>query len=517
VNRKEGRGLVLVLLGLTLGVAGLVRLAWLGRDGLWLDEASVAKAASASLPRLVAEAKLDNQPPGFHLAVAAVTRALGDGEWQMRLVSALAGLATVALVYETGASVFNPTAGLLAALLLALSPMGVHYSREARPYALLALCGLVAFRSALALERRPTSLRATLVAVSLVAVLYVHATAAFIVATLAATFLVRALGAAGGQRPWLLRAWFAILATATFAYLPWLAALRQQTAEIGGSYAWALERWRNWFPWQLPASAGALSPGSLPPFYNNLTSLSATAWIGAALMLLLGAGALARRHTFSWPAAPVVCAILTTLPLALLFAASLVAQPVYTVGRVEMLVQPFALLLAGAGLAGLPARLRPLVPVLVVGLAWPALELEIRSGYRSTERSLVETVARDSRPGDAVVVTGPLRHVFEYYLGRWKSGLAIESWPARRAAHPHWVDWSREDPAALAEEARGLTARLGREATESGTGHAWLVLMEEGGNGILAAEMERAFPRDARLEQPGWHLELRRYRLAPVR
>ena len=72
----------------------------------------------------------------------------GLDEWAVRLPAALAGIATVLVLYKLGVVVANRWVGLLAALLLAISPWHVQVSRYAERSPLLPLCfclGLLLF------------------------------------------------------------------------------------------------------------------------------------------------------------------------------------------------------------------------------------------------------------------------------------------------------------------------------------------------------------------------------------
>lgn len=80
-------------------------------------------------------------PLYFMLAHAALY--FGDTEALLRLPSVLAGVAGVLALYGLGKAVHGRVAGLLAALLLAVSPYHIAYSREARFYALLMLGGIL--------------------------------------------------------------------------------------------------------------------------------------------------------------------------------------------------------------------------------------------------------------------------------------------------------------------------------------------------------------------------------------
>ena len=69
-------------------------------------------------------------------------QAFGTGEVGLRLFSAVAGVATVPVVYAVGRTLASRRIGLVAAALAATSPYLVFYSQEARSYALFALLNL---------------------------------------------------------------------------------------------------------------------------------------------------------------------------------------------------------------------------------------------------------------------------------------------------------------------------------------------------------------------------------------
>ncbi|HYN63679.1 MAG TPA: glycosyltransferase family 39 protein, partial [Candidatus Limnocylindrales bacterium] len=63
------------------------------------------------------------RPPGYPTLMAAVFSAFGPSLLALRLVEALLGTAAVGIVGAVGSSVFGPTAGLVAAGLMALHPI----------------------------------------------------------------------------------------------------------------------------------------------------------------------------------------------------------------------------------------------------------------------------------------------------------------------------------------------------------------------------------------------------------
>jgi uncharacterized membrane protein len=146
-----------LLAALVMVVAVVLRLPALGRDGMWSDECLTATWAALPWRETAAAAAADTNAPLFFLLEKAPRAALGDGEAATRLLPALAGLAGVAAIFIVGRRLVSPGAGLLAAFLLAVSPLHVHDSRETRNYTLLTLLVLLAWAAAEAVRSRPCS------------------------------------------------------------------------------------------------------------------------------------------------------------------------------------------------------------------------------------------------------------------------------------------------------------------------------------------------------------------------
>src|SRR5687767_10349539 len=96
----------------------------LDAKSLWLDEGTTqAYVTTNHLGRLLLDLfRPEAAYPLYHLLVKAATRALGDGEWALRLPSALAFSLTAPLLYLLGAELRARITGLAAAALLIVSP-----------------------------------------------------------------------------------------------------------------------------------------------------------------------------------------------------------------------------------------------------------------------------------------------------------------------------------------------------------------------------------------------------------
>jgi mannosyltransferase len=95
----------------------------------------------------------ESAPPLYYALAWLWTQVTGNGEWGLRFLSALAGVATIPVAYLLGRELRGARAGLVAAALVAVNPMLLWYSQEARAYALLGLfCALSLFYCVRALQ-----------------------------------------------------------------------------------------------------------------------------------------------------------------------------------------------------------------------------------------------------------------------------------------------------------------------------------------------------------------------------
>ena len=113
---------------------GLLRFLTLGRQSLWVDEGLSYWIANQSWADLLVDLQTSVRP--LHFVILHFMILLGGSEWMLRAPSAIAGVISLVLFYALVAEFFDRKTGLLAALLLAISPFHVWYSQEARMYAI---------------------------------------------------------------------------------------------------------------------------------------------------------------------------------------------------------------------------------------------------------------------------------------------------------------------------------------------------------------------------------------------
>jgi mannosyltransferase len=150
------RDVLWILAGLTaLGVA--VRFASLGLQSYHHDEVITAmRVIPGSFGDMLHRVKTsESNPPLYYVLAWGWAKEFGTGEFGLRSLSALFGAATVPVGYLIGRQLASRRAGLVLAGLIAVNPMLIWYSQEARSYALLVFfCAVSLFFFVRALNTR---------------------------------------------------------------------------------------------------------------------------------------------------------------------------------------------------------------------------------------------------------------------------------------------------------------------------------------------------------------------------
>jgi mannosyltransferase len=129
-----------IVAGLT-ALAALLRFATLGVQSYHHDEiVTASRVLRDGFGHAMDAVGFSESAPPLYYALAWVwTQVAGTGEVGLRSLSALAGVATVPVAYLIGLELRGRRAGLMSAALVAVNPMLLWYSQEARAYSLLTL------------------------------------------------------------------------------------------------------------------------------------------------------------------------------------------------------------------------------------------------------------------------------------------------------------------------------------------------------------------------------------------
>ncbi len=404
--------MTLVVVLLTLLAFG-VRTWQLEAKGLWYDESLSLLRAQLNVPAILSNqitfpgiTTIDLHPPLYFLLLHGLIRLAGQSDFVLRFPSVMWAVLLVPLLYAAGARFWNPRAGVLAALLGALSPFYLWYAQEVRMYTMATALGLLAvYAFDRAAEERHAGWLA-LAGLATLAAAYTHYFALTLIGVLGIYALLAALRL--GQR-WRITVLLA-LAGVLFASLPVsLYALHRLTM--------GLEAERHFLPlYQILRDA-------LHAFDTGLTLNLWTYWpFDLIFLAFFLVGAL-------WPderrRAPLML-IYLFVPVLAIFVASLL-KPTYGGSRYVMIASPPYYLLVARGLER-TSRGRFLWPVAALaGLALATPMVMASYNYftdphyavKQDYRRAAATVQSQERPGDAIVINGPENATafMHYYTG----------------------------------------------------------------------------------------------------
>ncbi len=467
---------------------------------LWGDEAFVAvnliTRSFAGLARPLDYFQIT--PVGFLWAERTVVAVLGAGEWALRVVPFLAGLASLGLFWRFAEETLGRRAAAMAVALFAASFYPIRHSTEVKPYATDLLLALALTILAYRAWSRPGSSR-TWLGLTLVSALGVWASypLIFVASGLGVALAVRV--ARLRSRPALL-AWLAFMA-ATMASWAVMYVLTARPQSLSAPFYRDMATWEDSFPpiarpWELPWWLVKIHTGNMMayPYGGNHFGSVAT-----GLLVVVGAFFLWKRNR------SLLVLLLAPIGPALV-AAALHRYPYGTSARVSLYLAPAICLLAGQGLAASIVLLLPrtyarrglvIIPSVLaaacVAGAIGAVATPYKGRVDATYRDLVRDLAARAQPGDRwigfngldelpaikeVMLMPWLAHAaqFHFYVLRdapvplaWSPDPSAP-WPSN--AGRTWflvnaVGYDRFPGQLLAAHLRSLTDRLGPPQVES--------------------------------------------------
>lgn len=375
-------------------VASALRLPTLGVQSLWFDEAATWGQVNGTFADIIYRTSADNYPPLYNILAWLAVQGLGDSEWVLRLPAALLGVANVWLLYALGRRIAGPTAGLIAALLLALSGFHLWHSQEARMYTLLAFAATAAGWAAIDAIERAGWRSATLLALAGTALMYSHPYGAL-------TFAGIGLGAVlvvVGRRDWSGLAWLAGAgAVSLVAFVPWAVILLGRANVINHTGFWIESLSLNTF-------RQALSELSRGMIYALI--------LAVPLLLLWRRRLVPPRIGY----APVLLVAWVIVPIVLGVVISLLLEPVF-IHRYLLGILPALLLLIALSAVALTRtkRSRAIMVSLILILGLVTLFYRPLSP-RTDWRSAVAEVRSQYQAGDCIGLHRPEHRVtLDYY------------------------------------------------------------------------------------------------------
>lgn len=390
------RGLAAVLLLTAAGLALRVLLAT--RGGLWRDEALFLFIVD--LPTVGAMIDFlrfhESHPPLFYLLMRGWVSLFGASDAAALALPLVIGILQVPVAYWVGSRAFSPRAGLIAAILTALSPMLARYAAQVRPYSLMPLLCVLSVYFLWDGAKQGRARTWIAYAVVTLAMLLTHNWGWVVLAAqwalVGALVLMRFRRGAGS----LLRGWLPAQAAVLALYAPWFPTLLRQTAHAGHGAS--------------PVrTLGALA-GSLLESLKFTVALPGLLAVGVVLALVLAAAwRRARRGAAAAPDGDLSLFFFAGVPVAAFFIAAALSA------RSNLLVPHCLLTLAGCvalalaqGISNLSRSGRgtaALAAAACLSLLYLGYNAALLKRTKSNAREVAAALARASRPTDVVLIS----------------------------------------------------------------------------------------------------------------
>lgn len=395
----------LALLGAVLLAALGLRLFHLQQRVLWFDEANSLLIAKA-VPARIIDAVLDDTHSPFYYLVLRYWLFVAGGEAGARLLSVLAGVATVAVVYSLGQALAGRGAGLLAGVLLSVCPLHVWYSQEVRMYTLQTLLVCLSFLFMMLALRRERAVFWAGYSIFTALSLYAQYVSLFVIIgqnVFVAIYYWR-------DRRKLLH-WLLAQGAVVLLFAPWLPQFLSQTRMTMGS-GWSEPLELRRILGFLSLFSGAYLGDSRPRLFSILITIAVLVF--SAILLL--------RHRESRQTA-LLLLLWFVVPVVLLALQSLNQNRFLP--RVLVCTAPALALLLGCAAVQAGQTIARALAVFVTVTLLLANLYALRNYYflenawvKSDLREAAGKLAREFRAGDIIVHTSEFSYrPFEYYLG----------------------------------------------------------------------------------------------------
>lgn len=395
-----------ILAALVLAAVGL-RIWDIGGQSFWYDEVVTMRLArtenASALIRLLGEIDATRAP--LHpLLLQPWVQTFGASEISGRAFSGVCGVLTVAIVFRLGRRLFDDReTGLIAAVLAAVSPLLVLYSREARMYAWLVLATCFAWDALLSLSSGWT--RLAIYALGLVVLVFSHPLGLLMFGALALASAInrRALGLSWSS-------WLGVHLVALAFVAPWVGRYFDHDPES------TVGRLPLRFLFGLPI-------GYIGGNFATLLGFAAVIVYGLLTREDCGDGRPGFR--IDHPLATSCLVIWLVVPPLMLYTYSLVSHSIFGPARYTLFVAPAYLILVARGMSKLPTA--PKLGVLAAALVLSALLLrtmvfapDLKADWRAAATFLTTRDPTEAEP--VIVISNDPAHNVEvvtahYYLG----------------------------------------------------------------------------------------------------
>lgn len=122
-----------------------LRLYHLDAPCLWFDEICTTLRIQYTLPETIKHLVYSPFPPLYYIVMKLWANIFGNSEFSIRFPSLLFSVLSIIFIFKLSKEIFNENVGLIAALLLSISPYSINYAQEAKMYAMEWSLGILSF------------------------------------------------------------------------------------------------------------------------------------------------------------------------------------------------------------------------------------------------------------------------------------------------------------------------------------------------------------------------------------
>src|SRR3989338_724452 len=158
-----------------IGVGLILRILFIiNSHDFWFDESYTYFASNLKAQDVLKLSLSDNNPPLYYLLIHFLIK-ISDNEYFLRLPSLLAGLATIIFTYKFSQLLTkSQKVSNIAALLVAVSPLTLYLSTEARPHSLAIFLLVLLLFLFVKIQQKPKVKNLTAFALISILALYTH-------------------------------------------------------------------------------------------------------------------------------------------------------------------------------------------------------------------------------------------------------------------------------------------------------------------------------------------------------
>jgi uncharacterized membrane protein len=310
-----------------------VRLYGLSKESFWLDETLSVRQTQIPYKDTIHLLHNDVHTPLYFTFLWGWIRIFGTGEYATRLLSALFGLGAVIALFFFGRKYLSEKAGLIAAAILAVSPLALFYSQEVRPYSLFLLLAILSMHCYLSLIRTMSMRNCSLYILATLGLLYTHLFGALVIIVQTLHFISKRKN---------IKKFLILQAIILIGILPWIISSTHYTESV---------RYLKWI--------GTPTLKSLIGVYGDLA--------GGAILLVLFI-AIIIFGTYKKRKFDHLLLLWLIVPPLVMFLSSQAILPVFHV-RYVLFVAPALALLIGQGIINITKRQPVQIGILIIILA----------------------------------------------------------------------------------------------------------------------------------------------------